>query len=168
MEFIVFSLSWPLPRIGVLEPLYSFTLFWRRVPNLFCTWPTHSNLVGAWWGNIVFFVKLGVNSSFERGCVTVSQIFVIYQIVFFNRSLKYGSCSSHSTRTCSMIYRTNMRIFLVNIFWCLLSNFPNLTLFTVLWENTSVYTFITNSHCHSTICRWMATPLPSLSIFSTC
>ena len=39
-------MSWPLPPIGLLVPLCSFTLFRRRLPNLFCTWLAHSNFVG--------------------------------------------------------------------------------------------------------------------------
>ena len=72
----------------------------------------------------------------------------------------YSSCSFHSTRTCSIIYRRKMRIFPVTLYWCPFSNLPNLTPFTVLWENMGVYTFITNIQCHNNICRWMTTLLP--------
>ena len=89
---------------------------------------------------------------------------------FFNRSSKhlYGFSGFHNNQTCSMIYRTNTRIFPVTIFWCSLLHFPNLTLLAVLWDNKGVYTFITNSHCHNTICRWMATVLPGAINFSMC
>ena len=55
-----------------------------------------------------------------------------------------------------MICWKNMRAFPITINLCPLSYFQNMTLFTMLWENMGVYTFIGDSNCYNKISRWKA------------